>query len=142
MTSRATHQRRRSILAPGINLTPLLDVIFNLLFFFLLATTLRNEEAQTEITLPDSDMAVRADSGQLAIDLNAQGEIFYQGRPMVAEELELEMIALVQEGETEVLIRGDRDVGLGKVYAVMDLCRRAGLKAVSLQAEPKPANDR
>lgn len=142
MTTRATHQRRRSILAPGISLTPLLDVIFNLLFFFLLATTLRTEEAQTEITLPDSDTAIRADTGQLAIDLTAEGEIFYQGQLMVAEELELEMLALVQEGETEVLIRGDREVGLGKVYEVMDICRRAGLKAVSLQAEPKPASER
>lgn len=134
----ALRARRRSALPAGVNLTPLLDAMFNLVFFFLLATTLRTEEVQTQVTLPQSARAPEVAPEIPTVSIDQEGRIFFRGRQVVAEELELELIQLASGGETEIMIRGDQDVGLGRVYEIMDLARRAGLKAVSLQAEAAP----
>ncbi len=134
MSQRNRTSRRRRI-ATGINLTSLLDAIFNLVFFFLLATTLRQEEGQARVQLPQSDTAETISLDRKAVSLDAEGRIFYGDKPIQEAELELEMRRLAENGVKEIMIRGDRDVGLGRVYSVMDLCRKSGLEAVSLVSE-------
>lgn len=133
---RAT-SRRRHTLTPGINLTPMLDAIFNLVFFFLLATTLREDEFQTEISLPESDTAVQTAGADRTITLDADGIIYFGGRAMVAEELELELANLARGGQTSIAIRCDTKLDFGLAYSVMDICVRSGIE-VSLVADRAP----
>lgn len=134
MSRRGRTSRRRRI-ATGINLTSLLDAIFNLVFFFLLATTLRQEEGQARVQLPHSETAETVTLDRKAVTLDAQGRIFYGEQQVGEAELEAQLLQLADQGVKEIMIRGDADVGLGRVYAVMDLCRKSGLEAVSLLAE-------
>lgn len=136
-----TTTRRRHTLTPGINLTPMLDAIFNLVFFFLLATTLRKDEFATEISLPESDTAVQAAGADQTITIDADGKIYFGGRSMVAEELELELTNLARGGRTSVSIRCDKELDFGLAYAVMDICARNGIE-VSLMADRAPSADR
>lgn len=135
-------RRRRSALPPGINLTPLLDTIFNLLFFFMLATTIRNEAYELSVHLPTAGAAVPAEREQPppTITVDAEGHTWFQDRMVVPEELELELTVLAGRAVDEIIVRGDRDAQYGNVIRIMDLARQAGIKSVLLDAErPQPA---
>ncbi len=135
-----TTTRRRHTLTPGINLTPMLDAIFNLVFFFLLATTLRKDEFQTEISLPESDTAVQSAGADKSITLDADGKIYFGGRAMVAEELELELTNLARGGRTSIAIRCDSELDFGLAYSVMDICVRSGIEVSLMAARAPDAN--
>lgn len=138
MSVTATVHRRRRRLESGVNLTPLLDATLNLLFFFLLVTTLRKEEYKTEIKLPSSEFATKAEGETQSISLDADGNIFFQGREMVAEELELTLMQLAKSGTERVTIRGDRETQLGRFTEIVDICRRAGIKDALMQTQKEP----
>ncbi|MCL5271318.1 MAG: biopolymer transporter ExbD, partial [bacterium] len=89
--SRRTARSRKSGLEPGINLTPMLDMIFNLLFFFVLATQIRTNARQMEVQLPEAGSAVAADEKKAppVVTLDAKGNIYFNERPVVEEELAL-----------------------------------------------------
>lgn len=127
--------RRRRLLAPGINLTPLLDVIFNLVFFFLLATTLRRDELQTEVQLPSSETASRGSGEFESVAVDKDGNTYYRGELVTEEELQDALNRLADSGVSQITIRGDEGLELGRLYEIMDLCHRARLR-ISLLSRP------
>ena len=135
MSSASIRHRRRRV-SPGITLTPMLDVIFNLIFFFILATTIRDETFMMDITLPQSQTASQPvpEDFPPTITLDAEGRIQFKGRLMVRDELELELFHLAGKGRQEVLISGDESVAWGRIFEVIDLCESAGLVAVQVHA--------
>lgn len=135
MSPRTVRPRRRRLLTPGINLTPLLDVIFNLVFFFLLATTLRREEVYTKVSLPSSELQASASGPTTSISLDRDGRIFFQNREYGEDELLQTLIDLGREGLTEITLRGDEEVNFGRFHRLIELCKRAGLEAVNVAAE-------
>jgi biopolymer transport protein ExbD len=139
--SSAARPRRRNSLDFGVNLTPMLDMIFNLLFFFVLATQIRQETAQMEVRLPSTatQSAARELTRPLAVTLDSAGKIFFNDREMVEAELALELHALAAKGQKEIFIRGDERVDYGRVVTVMDVCKRAGLGSVLLDLKSAAA---
>lgn len=124
--------RRRRILGPGINLTPLLDAILNLTFFFLVATTLRKQEGKLNVALPPSETASTASgSTKPTVTLDSQGKIFFEDRELSESEFETRMRQIVADGKLEVDIRGDKTVEFGRVVRVMDLCKKSGVQAAN-----------
>lgn len=135
MNPRSSNHR---LLQPGINLTPMLDIIFNLLFFFILTTTIRTEKLQMDISLPGSSQAASApasDQGTI-ITLDAQGQIALDGQIMVEDELTLKLYSLVNEGMHKVTIHGDEHVDYGRVVRLWDLCKSAGIRDVFMDLKP------
>jgi biopolymer transport protein ExbD len=130
------HHRRR--LQPGINLTPMLDVLFNLIFFFILATNIRDESLQMEISLPRVRSATTADEADRipVVTIGAAGAIEFKGRTMVEEEFQLELRALVRDGVRHVRLRCDEMAPTGQAVRVMDACKLAGLEGCLLDALP------
>ncbi len=132
MSARNSAGRRRRILAPGINLTPLLDAILNLTFFFLVATTIRNQTGALEVNLPSSESAeASGENDNRSVSLDAEGKIHYGGREYQEPEFEEAMRSLANRGVKEVDIRGDQSVDFGRVVRLMDICKRAGLTAAN-----------
>ena len=136
MRSKKPRIRRRRILGPGINLTPLLDAIFNLVFFFLLATTLRREEVSAQVKLPSSQFGAPSDHDAPSITLQQDGKIFYEGTEVDLEELEIQLRILADGGATEVELFGDKEAMLGPFWQLMDICRSVGIN-INLKAEKK-----
>lgn len=131
MNAQAT-SRRRNIVKPGINLTPLLDAVFILIFFFLVSTTMRRNEAQTEIKLPESkDSAAPLNTEDLSITINADTVIYFRGEEITEEELEVELGMLKSWEARRVRIRADKTVDWENVHKLMLICKRAGIKNVS-----------
>jgi biopolymer transport protein ExbD len=115
----------------GINMTPMIDVVFLLIIFFLVASHLARQENQLRLALP------AAESGETMLDdttprvvLNVRpdGSLLYVGKPVDAAELEDRLAAEVaRAGERlEIRVRGDRQVAYRHVAAVLRSCARAG----------------
>lgn len=135
-------RRRRAGMEPGFNLTPMLDMIFYLLFFFILATKIRDDnEQRMDVKLPQAASSVEAAAKREpppSLTLGADGRVFFKGREMVKEELDLELTYLAAKGQQEISIRGDEKVDYGRVIEVMDWCKLAGLKTVLLDMKRVP----
>lgn len=131
MATRASHRHRRR-LTPGISLTPMLDVIFNLLFFFILATTLRQEALEMAVQLPGSTQAeVKDEQPPEYILLTETGELFFRKERIDEGRLSLELYRLAGEGTRTMEIKADERIEFGRIIQLMDICKEAGLSEVS-----------
>ncbi len=120
--------RRRE--SPEVNITPLIDVVFLLLIFFMVSTSFRH---QFEISL-DLPRATSEESGTpspLELLIDADGHYYLDGRRLVNDRRETLERALekVAEGdrETPLVIAADAKTPHQAVITAMDAARRAGL---------------
>jgi biopolymer transport protein ExbD len=137
----------------GPNLTPLLDVVLQLLMFFIICTNFKMEEVSTDIKLPAAQSArpiEKSDVDVLFVNLNERGEVLIMGEsPMdiETEEGELQIKYWLKREyelarryskddkvEVALIIRASRDVGYGRVYKLMRLCQEQGFKRLYLRA--------
>ena len=120
---------------PAINLTPMIDVVFTLLVFFMLATTFAERERMLDIQLPFAN-AANANSAkpqELVINVLRDGSVSIDGRAVAGEQLTRVLNDAARRGPgTLVTVRGDRHGYYNEVVHVLDECRRAGLDNVSL----------
>lgn len=122
----------------SFNLTPLIDVVFLLLVFFLVATTFADEEVEMDLQLPDAASGeAGGDNRQLVISIAENGAMRVAGREVTMEGLRQRLRAEAQrDDEQEVQIRGDIRVHFGLVAEALDACRTASLSRVSIAALP------
>lgn len=114
-----------------LDFVPMVDVLFNLLIFFLLATTIAQVEREMQIALPIAKSAgpITAVLRELVVNVDAKGEIIVGGRPMAADALQsLVKEAVAANPEQKVTVRGDRNVAYGSVVRVLDICKHAGIQ--------------
>ena len=126
---------------PRLELTPMIDVIFQLLIFFMVATTFQDEERELDVDLPQAETgsSLAADLDEIVINLKRDGGIVVSGREVDEDGLaRLLASAAERDPETPVTIRGDRLVHHENVVAVMDACGMAGLTALSLGTMETP----
>ena len=125
-----------------INLTPMIDVVFLLLIFFLAATTFAREEVELDLRLPQAKSG-KAGSGdqQLVVNVFADGKLTVDGREVTLAALQQKLQAAVQRNaEQAVLVRGDQESRFGTGLAVLDVCRLAKVKKVDFAALPQKQN--
>ena len=122
-----------------MNLTPMLDMVFNLLLFFLAATTFAKEEVELDLRLPEARSGQQASGPalQLIINVFANGRLSVEGREVTLEALRQKLeAAAARNREQAVLIRGDRQAQFGVGLQVLDACRLAKIKKVDFAALP------
>lgn len=127
-------RRRQRAMPSEMNLTPLLDVIFNLLFFFTIATTLKTNEFHLQLSLPSSSTAeVVKDPPKLPrIQLFEDGTMMLDGIVLSAPVLQETLAARKErDGVTEVILESDGQATMQQLITVTDLCRSAGIRQVS-----------
>jgi biopolymer transport protein ExbD len=114
-----------------IDLTPLIDVVFQLLVFFLLTSAFINPGIT--VNLPDAETGATSDDATLSISIDSAGAIFV-GRDQVSfEELQTRVTEQANvDPEVTVAIWGDIDVRYGLFMQIMDLCRASGLTRIVL----------
>jgi biopolymer transport protein ExbD len=125
----------------NLNLTPMLDVIFQLLIFFMVATTFQKDEREIEVELPRASTGneVTTDSEEVIIHVRRDGSLILHGEEVNSDELARQLSATAERNpETPVMIRGDRLVHHEDVVGVMDACGLAGLTALSLGSMETP----
>ena len=123
---------------PSVNLTPLIDVVFILLIFFLLTTTFRHA-AGLNVNLPRATTAQTQNAGnQKILSLDRQGDLFLDREKLSQAEALKRLQALQDEGSSSLIIlQADEDVPHGKVVRVLDELRNAGLNQIAIGARPQ-----
>ena len=121
----------------GINVTSLVDIIFNLLLFFMLTTSF-SESAGLEVQLPssnESDLAISADD--LVVVVTESGEVMIDGELVGKGELEPRLQKHRDRPRSgTVLLEADDRVPHGKVVEVMNVAKKVGVKAVGIAVAP------
>lgn len=131
--------RRRE--EPEINLTPLIDIVFLMLIFFMVSTTFLRQ-AELQVALPEaSEEPSEAATKPLELTINKQGRVFLDGRPLVNNQTETIRRALVEaKGEQEslpLIIRADAGAEHQRVVSALDAAGQAGLNRVSIATVPQ-----
>ncbi len=112
-----------------LSLTPLIDVVFLLLIFFLVATKFEEEERSMEVALPQASTAqpLTAKPSEIFVNVDAQGHYFIGTRQLTADGLFAEFQqAFVRNPRTPVIVRADKACSWQHVVQAMDLNRKAG----------------
>ena len=138
--------RRSRSEEPDVNLTPLIDVVFILLLFFMVSTTFQRE-SEINIELPEASaepVEEREETLELVID--AEGHYFIDEQQVVNTELETLKQAiqkfLGERSEIPVVIRADRMTPYESVVRAMDATAQLGLVQMSLAtSQPESAGE-
>lgn len=114
-----------------IELTPLVDMVFLLLIFFLVATTFHQTEREMQIALPEASSAgpISTALRELIINVDKDGEIIVSGTRMSPEDLRGLVERAVEENpEQKVTVRGDRNTTYENIVNVLDICKGSGIQ--------------
>lgn len=118
-----------------INVSPLIDMVFILLIFFVITTNF-NRQTGVEVSKPQASSAVIQKNKTLLIGITRQGTVHIHGRQVSLERLpELISRELEKDSQISAVIVADRDASIGKAVEVMDLCILTGIQQVSVAAD-------
>ena len=122
-----------------VNLTPLIDVVFLLLIFFMVSTTF-DRHATLKVSLPESSAkATQKQDEPLVLSIDAKGNYFLNDRQIVNQSLDTLMQALKRTigdeaaiKETALVLRADANTPHQSVVRAMDAASRLGLTKLSI----------
>ena len=120
--------------ATAMNITPLIDMVFILLIFFLVTTTFI-QDAGLEVERPQSSTAVALERDQIRIAIGAGGEIHMNGREVGFYSVRALVRDRLRQKEASVLILGHKNSRTQRLIEVMDECRKAGAKKIQIGAD-------
>jgi biopolymer transport protein ExbD len=120
---------------PALNLTPMIDVVLNLVIFFLVTTQIAKDERQYEVELPKVTEArpLTALPDAITVNVGSDGALYLGREPRTPDELERELrTAAERYPEQAVVIRGDANGLYQHVMSVLNICHRANISNVQL----------
>lgn len=122
---------RRSSQVP--NLTPLIDIVFLLLIFFMLTSHFVQDE-KLNIDLPESETGESLDNQKvLEVVIRSDGKFFYEKKKISTEDLLVSLThELNQQKDKIVRIKGDRSANLAQTVELIDLSRKAGAQGIDI----------
>ena len=118
-----------------VNLTPMLDVVFIMLIFFIVTASFVKESG-IDINRPDAATAVRKERGNILVAITPTGQIWIDRRQVDLRSIRANIERLHAENpQGAVVIQADRDSKNGLLVEVMDAARLAGVENISIAAE-------
>ena len=124
-----------------LSLTPLIDIVFLLLIFFLVATRFAEEDRELDVMLPSASEAkpLTVQPRELLINIDHNGQYFVDHKMLGGDEIEQVLKRAVTDNpmNQSVIIRSDKRVQLDYVVFVLNACNKAGIFDYSLTTEGK-----
>ena len=112
-----------------INITPLIDIVFLLLIFFMVSTTFV-EKSKIGINLPKASNTVKnSPVTETTISISKEGEYFYKQKKISIAKIE---DIFEKDGNLSLVIRADKSTKHEKVVELMNLANKKGLKTISI----------
>ena len=126
--------KKREILTPDI--TPLIDVVFILLIFFIVSSVFKKDELALVLNLPTSSaQEIELKQKELIIELNSD-KLAVFGKEITLELLEQE-IAAIEDKEKNIIFRIDKEVKYEKIIEVLEILQKHQLFNISLITDTK-----
>ena len=131
----SSHSGRRGL---RFNITPLIDVVFLLIIFFLVASHIVRSQAQEPVELPDAVQVHENESApvQLTITVSRDGALSVGGNPISLDALGERLTELAsQNPPPEIRIRGDRVATYRHVEPILLRCAELGIRDVKFAVQ-------
>lgn len=129
--------------SPVDYLVPLMDVLFILITFFVIAFSMSRMETEVNISVPASESTDKAlqDVGQIVVNVRSDGTLVVQQQVLTEDQLfqKLSTVASVNLKQP-IVIRGDKNSDYEHIFRVLDHCRKAGLYHVSFASSQAQTN--
>ena len=122
-------RKKREILAPDI--TPLIDIVFILLIFFIVSSVFKKEELALNLNLPSSTaQEVNIELKQLNIELS-NSSLAYLGREISYSELDIKLSNVIKK-DKPIIIRIDKNVTYNRIVKILDILQKHSLNNLAL----------
>ena len=130
-------KRMRQEEAADIDITPMLDIVFIMLIFFIVTATFVKESG-IDVTRPDAETAVKQNRVAILIAIRDNNEIWINRRQIDLASVRANVEKLHAENpQGGAVIQADRQAETGVLVEIMDQVRLAGVGAISIAAEEK-----
>jgi len=121
----------------GIDITPMLDIVFIMLIFFIVTATFVKESG-IDVTRPDAETAVKQNRVAILIAIRDNNEVWINRRQVDLASVRANVEKLHAENpQGGAVIQADREAETGVLVEIMDQVRLAGVGAISIAAEEK-----
>ncbi|MDD3585706.1 MAG: biopolymer transporter ExbD [Thermoguttaceae bacterium] len=126
----------------SLNLTPLIDVVFLLIIFFIVSNNIMRSEATVEVDLPEATTGKeieKTETGKVVVNVSEKGELFLGTRPVTLDELRFELLRQKRESTVplEIRIRTSRTAPYRVIEPILVVCAQSGLGNVSFSVLEK-----
>ncbi len=122
-------KNKRELLTPDI--TPLIDIVFILLIFFIVSSVFKKEELALNLTLPNSSAKeLEVEIKQLNIELSTN-TLAYLGKEMTFTQFDTKLSNIIKR-DKPVIVRIDKDVTYERIVKVLDILQKYDLNNLNL----------
>lgn len=126
--------------SPQINLIPILDSIFILIFIFMLALIQRVDRGGLNLNLPKTQTPTEnLNPKAITVSVDTYGQIFIENRQISIYELQIELqIITAEDPKANLILRGDKNVNLGLFVDILNLVKTIGFRNVMIETNTSP----
>jgi biopolymer transport protein ExbD len=117
----------------SLNLTPLVDMVFLLLMFFLLTTQFIEEDG-IGVRLPTAASTMDTEQERITVVLSSEGDVYLQGRRLQTADLARRLRDLIGP-DTTVILKGDREAQLQQAVSILEQAKLAGAARIVVATE-------
>ena len=120
---------------PNVDMTPLIDVVFILLIFFILSASFQQQN-QIKVERPNSQVTDSISNVSITVSVDEQGQIWFDNQPVEVELLTSRVKQkAAQASNVSVVIDVDKSIDSGRLIQVVDKVRIAGVNNVAVATE-------
>jgi biopolymer transport protein ExbD len=131
---------RRHLQAPDeaeLDMTPMLDIVFIMLIFFIVTTSFVKESGVT-VSTPQAQTAAQQENANIFIAITADGEVWIDRRPVDPRAVRAAVARLHADNpEGSVIIQSDEEASTRMLVEVMDQVRLAGIESIAIAADKR-----
>ena len=113
-----------------IDIAPLIDVVFQLLIFFMLTSSFVIQPG-IKVNLPKAVTSESVQIENIEIIVSGENVLYFNGKVVTMQELKNFLKQISKRGQS-VMIKADRRASLGRVVEIWDLCRENGIKQLNI----------
>ncbi len=121
-----------------IEIIPMIDTMFFLLVFFMIATLSMTVQHGMPVNLPEASSVTDTFPEQASLTLTKKGRLYVNKEAITLVELQSRLVHLLETDlEPSIVINADEEVVHGRVIEVMDTVRRTGITTMAIATKPK-----
>lgn len=128
-------KRRTQIEKGQLDLAPMIDVVFNLLIFFMLSSNFIFQPG-IKVSLPKAITSEVLSGENIVVNVTGQDLLFLNDQPITINQLVTELKTAAREQKT-LLLKADTSASLGRVVEIWDLCRDLGIAQINIATNQK-----